>query len=147
MTQPEPPQNFASHRRLVPGFHIVTFLLFVVYFVYSLVQLLKHPSSAWLVGFGLSVGLILLFFYARLFAVTVQDRVIRLEETLRMQRLLPPELLSRTNELTTKQIVALRFASDAELADLVRWTLDTRPAGTRAIKERITSWRADHLRA
>lgn len=131
----------------MPGFHIVTFLLLAIYLVYALVQLIRHPSVAWLVGFGLAVGLILLFFYARGFALTVQDRVIRLEETLRMQRLLPPELLARSNELTTKQIIALRFASDAELADLVRWTLDTRPAGTRAIKERITSWRADHLRA
>ena len=77
--------------------------------------------------------------------VRVQDRVIRLEENLRYQRLLPPELLAATQSLTLGQIIALRFASDAELPALVQRTLSEN-LEPKAIKQSITNWRADNLR-
>ena len=93
------------------------------------------------------MALILLFFLARVMALTVQDRVIRLEETLRMRALLPADLHARIGELTVKQIVALRFASDAELPDLARQVLDGKLQDQKAIKKMVRQWRADHQRA
>jgi hypothetical protein len=80
-------------------------------------------------------------------ALTVQDRVIRLEMRLRMQQALPPELYSRTEDLKPQQLVALRFASDAELADLVREVLAGKLQTQRAIKQRVRQWAPDYLRA
>jgi hypothetical protein len=102
--------------------------------------------QAW-VFLALSIGLSILYWYARAFPITVQDRVIRLEETLRMERLLPADLKPRIGELAVGQFIALRFASDAELADLVRKVLDERIADTKAIKQLVKHWRPDHLRA
>jgi hypothetical protein len=83
----------------------------------------------------------------RAFAVTVQDRVIRLEERLRMAALLPAELQRRIPEFSAGQLVALRFASDAELAALARRVLDEKIEDPKAIKLLVREWRADHLRA
>jgi len=94
-----------------------------------------------------ALALILGFLYARMFALRVQDRVIRLEERLRYERVLPADLLARAGELSVRQIIALRFASDAELPGLARKVLDQKVADGKAIKMLITDWRADHLRA
>jgi hypothetical protein len=77
----------------------------------------------------------------------VQDRVIRLEESLRLSRLLPPELQSRIDELRVRHLVALRFASDGEVTDLVRRVLGGELTTPDAIKRSIKVWRPDHLRA
>jgi hypothetical protein len=79
--------------------------------------------------------------------LTVQDRVIRLEETLRMRAVLPADLQARIGELTVKQMVALRFAGDGELPDLTRQVLDGKIQDQKAIKKMVRQWRADHLRA
>ena len=84
---------------------------------------------------------------ARHFALRVQDRVIRLEMRLRLAQLLPADLRPRINELTPKQLVALRFASDEELPDLVRTVLVDRITDGRAIKKMIRNWQGDYLRA
>ena len=94
-----------------------------------------------------AAALLLLSFYARQFAVTVQDRVIRLEERLRFQRLLPEDLKPRIPEFTVGQFVALRFASDAELPALARKVLTDNLTDGKAIKQLVQNWRADHLRA
>jgi len=86
-------------------------------------------------------------FEARLFALAVQDRVIRLEERLRYAQVLPPDLQGRTRELTIDQIVSLRFASDAELSSLIRKVLDERLTQRKAIKQLIENWRPDYQRA
>lgn len=142
-----PSQSFANHARYVPQFHFLLAAILVANLVYALVHAVKHPSlyEAWM-GVGLAVALLLIFWYMRAFAVTVQDRVIRLEETLRMERLLPPDLRARCGELAVRQIVALRFAADAELPGLVRKALDEK-LGERAIKQSVQSWRPDYLRA
>ena len=94
-----------------------------------------------------ALALMVLAVAARTMALTVQNRVIRLEERLRLQRLLPADLQGRIEELTVPQLVALRFASDAELAELTRTVLTQGITDKKAIKGMITSWRPDELRA
>jgi hypothetical protein len=94
-----------------------------------------------------AAALVVLVFVARLFALAVQDRVVRLEEQLRYARLLPADLLARTAELTMGQVIALRFASDAELPALARKVLDEKLAERKAIKQLIKNWKPDYLRA
>jgi hypothetical protein len=87
------------------------------------------------------------FFHARGMVLTVQDRVIRLEMRLRLDRLLPDDLRGRIGEFSVDQLIALRFASDAELADLARRVLDERLADRKAIKRLVRDWQGDFLRA
>jgi hypothetical protein len=141
------PQTFENHMRILPAFHYVAFPLFAVNFFFALYQTVTAFSWANLVALGLSVGLILLFFLARVMALSVQDRVIRLEETLRMRALLPADLQARIGEFTVKQLVALRFASDGELSGLARQVLDGKIQDQKAIKKMVREWRADYQRA
>jgi hypothetical protein len=141
------PQTFETHARILPAYHYVAFPLFAVNVFFALYQVVTAFSWANLVAFGVAVALILLFFLARVMALTVQDRVIRLEETLRMRALLPADLQPRIADLTMKQLVALRFASDGELPELTRQVLDGKIGDQKAIKRMIRQWRADHQRA
>ena len=140
-------QTFENHARILPAYHYVAFPLFAVNFFFTLYQVVTAFSWANLVAFAVAVALILLFFLARVMALTVQDRVIRLEETLRMRALLPPDLQARIGEFTVKQLVALRFASDGELPGLARQVLDETIRDQKAIKKMVRQWRADHQRA
>lgn len=141
------PQTFANHARIVPAYHYVAFPLFAINFFFALYQVVTAFSWANLVSFGVAIALILLFFVARVMALTVQDRVIRLEETLRLRALLPADLQARIGEFSVKQLVALRFASDAELPDLARRVLDGKIQDQKAIKQMVRDWRADFQRA
>lgn len=141
------PQNFENHARVVPAYHFVTFPLFAINFFYALYEVVTDFSWGGLIMFGVSVALVLLFFVARVMAITVQDRVIRLEERLRMRELLPADLHPRISDFTVKQLVALRFASDAELPALARKVLDDKIEDQKAIKKMVTDWRADYQRA
>ena len=141
------PQAFENHARILPAFHYVAFPLFAINFFFALYQAVVHFTWANLMGLGLAIALVLLFFLARVMALTVQDRVIRLEERMRMRELLPADLKPRINEFTVKQLVALRFASDAELPDLARQVLDGKLVEQKAIKQAVRNWRADHQRA
>jgi hypothetical protein len=147
-------QNFANHGKIVPAFHFflmpVLFLNFAssVYLVHATA---RHAGAAFpllhaILNLLLAVALIVLAFLARIFALGVQDRVIRLEERLRYQQLLPDDLKSRINEFTINQVVALRFASDAELSGLARKVLDSNLNNRKAIKQMIQNWRADYQR-
>ena len=106
-----------------------------------------EPSrhTAWVLVVALA--LLTLGFLSRIQALTVQDRVIRLEERLRMRQMLPPDLHQHIDALTHRQLVALRFASDAELADLVREIVGGRLSTSKEIKLRVKAWRPDWLRA
>jgi len=139
------PQSFANHRRLDPSQHFFLTPVLVITVVSSCVSAYRHPSlhNAWFVV--LALALLLMAFQVRIYALKVQDRVIRLEETLRMERVLPAELQGRIQELTVKQMVGLRFAADAELPHRVREALDEKLSGE-AIKKRIQSWRPDTFR-
>jgi len=141
------PQNFENHSRIVPAYHYVAFSLFSLNFFVTFYEAVVHFSWLNLATFGLSIALILLFFLARIMAMTVQDRVIRLEERLRMRELLPADLKGRIGEFTPKQLVALRFASDEELPALARKVLDDKMTDQKAIKQLVKNWRADYLRA
>jgi hypothetical protein len=140
-------QNFENHVRYLPAYHFVAFPLFFVNFCYAVYQAVVNLSVATVIGLMLAVGLVLLFFLARTMVVTVQDRVIRLEERLRMRALLPADLQSRIDEFTVKQLVALRFASDAELPALARKVVEGKIEDQKAIKKMVTGWRADYQRA
>jgi len=140
-------QTYKTHRRFVPGYHFVTSLLLMLYLGWTGVQLVKHPAVGSAITFLFALGVGLLFLYARQFPVAVQDRVIRLEERLRLARLLPPDLQGRIEELTPDQLIGLRFAADAEIAALVHKVLAEDIADREAIKRLITTWRPDLLRA
>lgn len=139
------PQTYATHRRYVPGFHVFVFGVLALNVVVAIVQLVRAPGffTAWSVL--LSVALVFLSWYARSFPLRAQDRVIRLEERLRLKELLPEPLRSRVPDLTTGQLIGLRFASDEEVPALVEAALAGRLSGEE-IKKRIKSWRPDTLR-
>ena len=140
-------QTYANHRKLVPGFHGVAFLCIATYLGFAVWQAVKHPGSATVMQVVLAVAVLLLFWYTRSFVLTVQNRVIRLEERLRLQRLLPADLQPRIGEFTHRQLIALRFAADTELPTLARTVLEQNLRDPEAIKRMVTTWRADHLRA
>jgi uncharacterized protein DUF6526 len=140
------PQTYANHRRFIPLFHFMTFGLLAVNFLWRcwVTVTLFHPGA--LVDLGLAVALLLLAIYVRLFATRLQDRIIRLEMWVRLHEVLPADLRSRIPELGVGRLIALRFAPDEELPDLVRRTLDDRAFGHDAIKRAIRTWEPDYLR-
>lgn len=139
------PQTFATHRRFHPLFHFVAFPLALVYLVWTLWNLYKVHTSTNVMGVVGSLALVLGVFLGRFYGLRVQDRLIRLEETLRMRALFPAELQARIGELRPNQFVGLRFASDGELASLVEAALKE-DLGGEAIKKRIKTWRPDTFR-
>lgn len=149
------PQSLSNHAKIVPAFHFfvlpVLGLNLIWSSIYGIKLLLNSALGVWprisgLVMILIALALIALAFLARLFALGVQDRVIRLEERLRYQQLLPADLQSRINDFTINQLVSLRFASDAELPSLARKVLDGKIDSRKAIKQMIQSWRADYQR-
>lgn len=143
-----PPQNYKNHTRFHPPFHFFLLPVFLINLIFTIVVLVRHwPHHiillTWMVIMALA--LFVLAGLTRANALHVQDRVIRLEESLRYQRLLPPDLIQAAQSLTIRQIVALRFASDAELPALLQRTL-TENLPPKVIKQSITDWRADNLR-
>ena len=141
------PQTFENHARVLPAYHYVAFPLFAINFFFTLYQAVTAFTWGNLAAFSLAVALILLFVVARVMALTVQDRVIRIEEQLRMRTLLPADLQPRISDFTVKQFVALRFASDEELPGLARKVLDEKIQDQKAIKKMVRNWRADYQRA
>ena len=144
-------QNFANHGKIVPVFHFFLIPVLILNFFSSVFWVYftaRHVSGTVpllqaILNLVLAVALVVLAFLARIFALGVQDRVIRLEERLRYQQLLPDELRPRINDFTINQLVALRFASDAELHELARKVLDRNLNSRKAIKQLIRNWRAD----
>ena len=140
-------QNFSNHGRLVPAYHFFVFFVFVINFGWTVYKLVASRLSLdSIVALLLAAALLVLFSYARVFPLTAQDRIIRLEERLRCERLLPADLKSRIGDFTLDQIISLRFASDAELPELARAVLNEKLTDRKAIKRRIKNWKADYLR-
>jgi Family of unknown function (DUF6526) len=139
-------QSYANHVRVVPGFHYGVLGVFALNVLWSLVRLWRFPGIESAMALLVAAALLAFLFYARRFALTVQNRVIRLEMRLRLRDLLPEDLRARIGELRVRQLIALRFAPDEELPDLVGQALAEK-LSPRAIKERIRVWQADHLRA
>jgi uncharacterized membrane protein len=139
------PQTKQNHVRFDPAYHFFLVPALLVMLVWSIVHLIRHPGT---LAAALLVIVILLWVMAfrfRVYPLKVQDRVIRLEERLRLAMLLPEPLRSRIPELTERQLIALRFASDAELAALVERTLRENLA-PKQIKDAIQTWRPDYWR-
>jgi len=140
-------QNLENHVKFVPAFHFFVLPFFLFNLVWSIVRAVRFFSAESVIFALLALALVLLALYARMFALAVQDRVIRLEMRLRLQQLLPQELRPRIPDFTIDQLVALRFASDAELPSLARKVLDEKLAERKAIKKLIQNWKPDYQRA
>jgi uncharacterized membrane protein YciS (DUF1049 family) len=139
-------QSAADHAKMVPMYHYVTFLCIFVPTVYFIVGAVRDFSVGALMTAIFGVGVILGTFFARVFPLGVQDRVIRLEERIRLERVLPEGMRGRIPEISTDHLIGLRFASDEELAGLVQRVLDGELADRKSIKQAIRSWRADYQR-
>jgi hypothetical protein len=142
----EKPQSFANHRRIVPLYHVGVFGILAINFIWRTIAVIRVFSWTALLDNFVAVALLGIFFYTRIFALTVQDRVIRLEMRLRLREILPADLKGRIEELSPGQLVALRFAGDAEMADLIREVLTNNLHNRDEIKRRVKDWKADNLR-
>lgn len=143
---PTTPQSYANHTRWHPPFHFFVMPVLLINVIWTIVDCVRHPTwncHWWIV---VSVALVLLGFLARTYSLKVQDRIIRLEEQLRYQRLLSADLAKQAASLDLGQIIALRFAADEELEGLVREVLAGKFTKPAEIKQAIKHWRADHLR-
>ncbi len=141
-------QTFENHGRFFPPFHFFVIPVMAINFGWSIYR--WKVSAFSLDGFEsmvVAAALLLGFLCARLMALRVQDRVIRLEERLRYERVLPADLRPRIGEFTVSQLVSLRFASDAELPELARKVLTEKMSARKPIKRLIKNWKADYLRA
>jgi hypothetical protein len=139
-------QTFENHTRYVPLYHFVLFGILMINLVWSVVRIVRHHSVDAAVALLIALGLLILFFYARQFALTMQDRLIRLEMRLRLVKVLPADLAQRIGELTVSQLIGLRFASDEELPELVRKVLAEGIRDRTAIKRMVRTWEGDYLR-
>jgi hypothetical protein len=143
----ESSQSYDTHRRWVPLYHFVASALLFVCLVHAVWSVIASFSLQSVMSLVLVLAVGIVFFYSRTFALAVQDRLIRLEERLRLERILPDSLRARVGDFTTEQLVALRFASDAELPALAQSVLDENKQDREEIKRQIKQWRADHQRA
>ncbi len=142
------PQNYKNHTRFNPPFHFFVAPLSILNLIVAIAVLVHHWPHHWALLIWLvvmAVAFVVLVTLTRVYPIRVQDRLIRLEEHLRYQRLLTPELAASAQSLALNQIIALRFASDAELPTLIQRALSEN-LEPKAIKQAITNWRADDLR-
>jgi hypothetical protein len=139
-------QTFSTHRRFIPAFHFFAIpVLLINVFVVAL-QFWKDPRpiNAWpvLVAIALAIGIS----WSRFMPLRAQDRIIRLEERTRLERLLPADLRGRIGELTERQLIAIRFAPDNEVPDITRRALNGELKSPGEIKRAIKDWRGDYFR-
>jgi hypothetical protein len=140
-----PTQDFRTHRRWDPWYHFFASPILVVAFFVELWRAIKAPSGWTIWETVVAAALVVLLLKVRTYALKAQDRIIRLEERLRLATVLPEPLRGRIGTLTVQQLTGLRFASDAELTGLVQAALDEDLSGE-AIKKRIQAWRPDTFR-
>jgi hypothetical protein len=141
-------QSFSNHVKWVPTYHFFVIPVLVLNFILAIVRVVRHGVTWDSAVHMLTAAALLIFvFNARVFALKVQDRVIRMEERQRMAKLLPEDLQGRIGEFTTGQLVALRFAGDDELPTLARKVLNEKLTNVKAIKQMVQRWRVDDLRA
>jgi len=141
------PQSFKNHAKVVPAFHFFVLPMLLVNFVWQVIHAVRHVGAGSIIGALAALAILMAALFGRMFALKVQDRVIRLEVRLRLQELLPPDLRARIDEFTLDQLIGLRFASDAELPDLCRKVLNEHIAARKPIKMLVKNWQGDYLRA
>ena len=139
-------QTYQNHAQLIPLYHYVALPVLLINALWTLYQLTQGVGGESVIALAVAVALLLIAFYARVFALAAQDRIIRLEEQLRLRVLLPDDLQARINDHTTEQLIGLRFASDGELPALARKVLDNDIADRKTIKQMVQSWRPDYQR-
>ena len=142
-------QSFATHRRFFPLFHFIAIPLLFINLVIRVIYAWMHRGAR-LVWWEIvvAVALLCVAFASRIMVLAVQDRLIKLEETLRLQRCLPDDLRGRVGELTSGQLISLRFCGDEkELAGLTRSVLSGELKSRNDIKKSIKTWRPDTMRA
>ena len=142
------PQNYKNHTRFDPPWHFFIAPILLLNIAFAITAIVRHwPDHAHLYIWWLVMAIVGLMAVgkARAHSMVAQDRIIRLEERLRMAALLPPDLLARSQALTVRQIIGLRFASDDELPALVKRALDEN-LSEKQIKQAINNWRPDYLR-
>jgi hypothetical protein len=139
------PQNFSNHTRYDPLFHFFVLPVFSLLLLASIVHLFIRPDLHSVVLVVVAIAMSVVVFKLRIYPIKVQDRVIRLEERLRLATLLDPALRPRIAEFTESQLIALRFASDAELSGLAARALNEKLAAPE-IKKAIQQWRPDNWR-
>ncbi len=139
-------QTYANHVRWYPLVHFVIFPLLTILLIWSIVDLVRDFSTDRIWNLLLILGVVLVSFAARLQALRAQDRLIRLEEKLRYRELLASDLCVRAGGLRTGQMIALRFASDGELGDILERVLNGELTTSKEIKMAIREWRGDYLR-
>jgi len=139
-------QSFKNHARFDPVFHFFLTFVFLGTVIVAIVHVVHHVSSftAWWLLLA-SIAAFLMLFKLRLYPLKVQDRVIRLEERLRLQALAPEQWHSQIYRLTEDQLIGLRFAADDEVVELAKQALEHN-LNRKQIKERIKSWRPDYWR-
>jgi Family of unknown function (DUF6526) len=139
-------QSLTNHAKVDPLFHYFLAPVLLICFIASIVFLFKHVNGVriWLVVFSFTA--LLLCFKTRIYTLKVQDRIIRLEERLRLSALLPDSLRVRIHELSEAQLIALRFAADEEVPSLVEKILSEH-LDPKSIKKAINTWRPDYFRA
>ena len=140
------PQNYGNHARFVAPFHYVAMPILLINFGWSIYRAATAMSAETIIWAFTALALIIIGLFSRIHALWAQDRVIRLEMRLKLIEVLPDDLKSRIYDLSTGQLVALRFASDAELPGLVRRVLDGSLNEQKAIKQAIVNWKADYQR-
>src|SRR3954465_2180003 len=140
-------QSYKSHARWLPGFHFFAVPVLLVNVLNEGRHVWMDPTRHAVWQLIVAAALLATVFLSRVQALTVQDRVIRLEMRLRLRGILPPDLHAGIDTLTHRHLVALRFASDAEMPELVREVVSGKLATSKDIKMRIKSWQADLLRA
>ena len=145
MSKPEPFQDFKHHARFHPPFHFVSSFLLLANLIVVIIHLVRHfsPWNVWLLV--LSIGIWIPFFLIRVYALRVQDRIIRLEERIRLKEIAPAEWRPQIEKLTVDQCIGLRFASDNEVVALASAAL-AENLNRKQIKERVQVWRPDHWR-
>ena len=139
-------QTYRNHARFHPPFHFVLAPIVLIHFFWT--AKVFYASPTWYTGemLMLAVGLVIMAFLTRISALAAQDRTIRLEERLRFERLLAPDVAARAGDLKVGQIVALRFASDGEVPGLVSQLLSGKLTTQKEIKQAIVNWRPDYCR-
>lgn len=142
----EDKQNYQNHTRWYPLQHFILTPMLFAFLIYTIVQMYYLPDVDRAMLLFLALALIIQSLVARLNALRVQDRLIRLEEGLRYRIVLPKDLAEKAVNLRTWQVIALRFASDEELPELIERTLNREFQQGKEIKLAVKNWRSDHLR-
>jgi Family of unknown function (DUF6526) len=139
------PQSLQNHAKFDPTFHFFLAPVALGFFIYTIYGAVQNPGTPAYMHILVALWALILVFKVRIYSLKVQDRVIRLEERLRIAALLPEPFKTKSATLTESQLIALRFASDAELAGLVEKALAS-GMKSKEIKQAIQTWRPDYWR-